>query len=150
MKRLLIALAVMAALSAAHAALDDTQQQIERRFGKPVKELHAVPPATSTALYEQGDVKIHISYMNGRAQYIKYVGKIETSDMDAILKANQVGSQPWVKFANKKGAPKPRIGTAASSYTNSMGAEAHTGSIKKNKFVEFATDAWLKAKAASY
>jgi hypothetical protein len=153
MNKLFIALAIAAvAVSTARAALDDTQQQIEKRYGQPVKEATTVPPATYAAYYKQGEVTIFVAYIGGRAQYIKYSGKLETGDIEAILKANQAGAQSWVKFSDRKGLLKPRMGQASSCwFCPGKSAEAHKGSgPKRTTFIEFATDTWLKAKAASF
>lgn len=152
----IIMLGVVMGLSVARAALDETQSQIEQRYGAPANVEQNIHPATFVATYKRSGVTIYVAFINGRAHYKKYSG-FQDADLESILKANQLGAANWVRVdksgnSNKAQPSKFRLGGSGSYWMlPGVGAEAHKWTTKKNvNHIEFATDQWLKARASGF
>lgn len=169
-KNSIVILSAVMGLSMAHAALDETQQQIEQRYGAPTKVETATRPATSAATYESSGVKIYVAYIGGRVAYKKYTG-FDSTDVENILKANVMGTRTWIEVETstsdvkrKRSTTSTRLRMMASTTSASQSkrstrywilqgqaAEATLRGSKSDGYtLEFATDQWLKAKSSGF
>jgi hypothetical protein len=170
MKNITIIIAcAVASMSVSHAALDETIQQIQQRYGLPTN-VEASPPAPANyaASYQRGDVKIYVTFIGGRSQYKKYSG-FEYEDIEKILKANEMGMRTWIEVESPTSEVKKKSSTtsarlrmsgAESAYRNYRGrywilpgqaAEAHLRGNRSDGYtLEIATDQWLKAKSSGF
>ncbi len=76
-----MATAIVLTTTACYARIGETQAQIETRYGKHVKAVSPVKPATSAYLYRQGDLAFFIGFVDGKAAY-ELVEAVEEEDGD--------------------------------------------------------------------
>jgi hypothetical protein len=89
----------------AQARLDETIQEIETRYGKPLKGVNAESPATVAGVYEKNGFRITVGFYQNRAYYEKFQKvdpkkansflEISDTERSALLKANCKGCN-WV------------------------------------------------------
>jgi hypothetical protein len=98
MKHFVIASALIFITTVCHARVGETQAQVEARYGKHMKEVKALAPASAAYLYRKGDLAFFVGFIDGKAAYelVESVeedgdigeGKLEANEIDASLKAN--------------------------------------------------------------
>jgi hypothetical protein len=98
MKYLLLASALILVTTVCHARIGETQAQVEARYGKHMKEVKPLTPASAAYLYRKGELAYFVGFVDGKAAYelVESVeedgdigeGKLEADDIDAALKAN--------------------------------------------------------------
>jgi hypothetical protein len=83
--------------TSAFARIGETEQQIEARYGKPIKLIGGVPPGLEgIKRYQSAGLDIYVNFISGLSEeeyYSKQYGKIERAEVDAILQANSQGKE---------------------------------------------------------
>jgi hypothetical protein len=86
----------------AYARLGETTQQIEARYGKPIKATKPESPATDAEVYEKNGFEITVGYYEGKSYYEEFrkpetkeprhLQQITTTELNCLLKANQISA----------------------------------------------------------
>ena len=83
----------------AYARLGETSEQIEARYGKPIKATKPESPATDAEVYEKNGFQIMVGYYEGKSYYEQfrkpeakephYLQEITETERHYLLTANQ-------------------------------------------------------------
>jgi hypothetical protein len=77
----------------AYARLDETTEQIEARYGKPLSDIKPESPATAAKVYEKNGFHITVGYYEGKSYYEQFrkidpFFNITKMEQNCLLKAN--------------------------------------------------------------
>jgi hypothetical protein len=77
----------------AYARLDETTEQIEARYGKPLNDIKPESPATAANVYEKNGFHITVGFYEGKSYYEQFrkidpLLDITQTEQNCLLKAN--------------------------------------------------------------
>jgi hypothetical protein len=84
-----------------YGRLDETIQEIEARYGKPLKGVTPESPATIAGLYQKNGFQITVGFYEGKAYYEQYQ-KIDPQKPNSFLRISYAEQETLLK-ANCKG-----------------------------------------------
>jgi hypothetical protein len=82
----------------AHARLGETTQQIEARYGKPIRATKPESPATDAQVYEKNGFRITVGYYEGKSYYEQYQ-KIDPKNPNLPVEISET-ERNWLAKAN--------------------------------------------------
>lgn len=102
MKFLISALLVLL-FTTSHARIGESQEEIEKRYGKSKKDTAPLEPATIAKWYLKSGLAISVGFLDGKSCYEFYMKgerkEFSDAEIEALLEANQGKS----KFKKKDG-----------------------------------------------
>src|ERR1017187_9069927 len=84
----------------AHARLGETTEQIEARYGKPIKATKPESPATDAEVYEKNGFQITVGFYEGKSYYEQF-RKIDPQKPNSFLEITETERNRLLK-ANEK------------------------------------------------
>ena len=82
----------------AHARLDETTEQIEARYGKPLSDIKPESPATVARVYEKNGFRIAVGFYEGKSYYEQFQ-KVDPEKPNSFLEITQT-ERGWLLKAN--------------------------------------------------
>src|ERR1039457_4135935 len=72
----------------AYARLDETTEQIQARYGKPLSDIKPESPATVARVYEKNGFRIAVGFYEGKSYYEQF-RKIDPQKPNSFLEITQ-------------------------------------------------------------
>ena len=82
----------------AYARLDETTEQIEARYGKPLSDMKPESPATVARVYEKNGFHIAVGFYEGKSLYEQFQ-KVDPQKPNAFLEITET-ERNWLLKAN--------------------------------------------------
>ncbi len=82
----------------AYARLDETTEQIEARYGKPLSDMKPESPATVARVYEKNGFRIAVGFYEGKSYYEQFQ-KIDPQKPNSFLEITET-ERNWLLLAN--------------------------------------------------